>query len=284
MSRDLKIKVYPVSNRELIGTVKVNRDAQENSSLVETIIILDKSGSMGQQAGRMANTIIPLFLSKLFYPDQQVIHLITFDNNSLYTANTVDQLKILHVQGDGGTEMTSAVQTCHNMFGHFVNTLGQLKPVRLLTISDGEIQDQDATEKAAHELAKFLENHDFTINSQAVRLFTSSQQPDTRALASLLQLNNVTASSLTDISSSESDEEISEMIADLFRGDNLTKVLHMTSANQILVKHPWDEKTAANIALVPGENLFWLRGNSKSFVKITIINQLRGRSTWGLFI
>ena len=57
---------------------------------------------------------------------------------------------------------------------------------RILVLSDGELCDQVETINAVSKLKDYLKNK--KINSQAVRLFTSSTQPDTRGMASIIQL------------------------------------------------------------------------------------------------
>jgi Mg-chelatase subunit ChlD len=159
------------------------------------VIILDKSGSMRDEARRVSNEIIPLFLSKLGYtPDDQVT-LILFDTECEMYTLPIQNVRSLPVMAYGGTEMAPAVWNCQRVF----ELSDDSKPVRLLTISDGQVQDQVETEMAAARFVEFLKTKNFTINSQAVRLFTSSSQPDTTALCSLLLLNNLTTSQLTDI-------------------------------------------------------------------------------------
>lgn len=262
------LKLYPLTDDEFIGTVKVQQTPKQDTSLLETVIILDKSGSMGDQARRLTNEIIPSFLSKLSYNEKQVIHFITFDSVSNLYSKRIEEMKSLTISGNGGTTMAPAVGICQQIFGTFVNDYG--KPIRLLTISDGEIGDMNETEKAAETFVKFLAKHDFTISSQAVRLFTSSSQPDTRGIASLLQVNNTTTSHLLDISSSESNESIAEKIADLFRGDNLANSINLTTKNKIVIKFPWEPtNTSSNLALTPGDNLFWLKAVPSNEIKIS---------------
>ena len=269
-----KLNLYPLTDGEFIGTIKVQQTPEtgkqtpEDTSLIETVIILDKSGSMGDQARRLTNEIIPLFLSKLLYDEKRVMHFITFDSVSALYSKRIEDMRNFTCSGEGGTTMAPAVVKCQEIFGTFVNNYG--KPIRLLTISDGEIQDMNETEKAAESFVKFLANHDFTINSQAVRLFTSSSQPDTRAIASLLQVNNTTTSQLLDISSTESNESIAEKIADLFRGDNLANSINLSTKNNIVIKFPWEStNTSENLALTPGDNLFWLRAVPSNEIRVS---------------
>ena len=56
----------------------------------------------------------------------------------------------------------------------------------------------------------------FRINSQAIRYFTSSAQPDIMALASILQLNTVNEATLIDINYNDSYIESAKKISELF--------------------------------------------------------------------
>lgn len=263
--RSFKLKFYPLDPEEYIGTIKVDdKVGPQGSESVQTIIILDKSGSMEDTAGRISNEIIPLFLTKLFYEPTDVVHLITFESQARRSTVTVENMKSLVIIGDGWTYMAPAVSECKTIFNEFNSD----KPVRVLTISDGEIQDQKKTDEAATNLVDSLKNLHFTINSQAVRLFTSDDQPDTKALCSLLQLNNTTTSKLVDISTSESNESIASRMADLFKNDNFMSAQSLTTDEQVLLKFPWESSAASQLTLVPGENLFWLVGVPSDDFKI----------------
>lgn len=90
-----------------------------------------------------------------------------------------------------------------------------------------------------------------------MRLFTSSAQPDTKALSSLLQLNSVKKVELLDLSTDLNDEEIATSISALFVDDNLTHQLKLESEEQLFKKSPWLEEYSDKISLLQGENIFW---------------------------
>lgn len=83
--------------------------------------------------------------------------------------------------------MAPALQKLHALCYKFnVN-----QPIRILIISDGNVDDFDETQRAdATDLLKYLDAYNLSINAQAVRLFTSNTQPDTRVLCSLLQITH----------------------------------------------------------------------------------------------
>jgi hypothetical protein len=261
-----ELKVYPLAEEEFIGMVNVQETpvSDQDASLVETVIILDRSTSMKDAARRVTNEIIPLFLSKLSYDEKQVIHFITFDSVSELYSKRIEELKSLSITARGNTVMAPAVVKCQQLLEKFDYS----KPIRLLTISDGEVSDIAQTENAASVFVEFLKKHDFSINSQAVRLFTSTSQPDTTALASLLQINNTTTTQLADISTSEINDSIAEKIADLFRNDNLANGKNLTTKYKIMIKFPWEFSESAHLTLTPGENLFWLKAVPTSAIKV----------------
>lgn len=267
-----ELKLYPLENEEYIGTIKIDAivepvkkpDDSEVSKSVQTVILLDRSGSMGDAARRVSNEIIPLFLTKLLYKKTDVLHFITFESNTKLYTMTIEGMKSLAIRAAGGTKMALAVTKCLTLF----ESLDCDKPVRVLTISDGKVGDQPETERAATALVDFLRNRDFSINSQAVRLFTSASQPDTKALCSLLQINNTTTSKLADISTTETNEAIAVKMADLFRSDNLSSGQSLTTDSKVFLKFPWESAAASQLTLVPGDNLFWLKGAPSDDIKI----------------
>jgi hypothetical protein len=261
-----ELKVYPLAEEEFIGMVNVQETpvSDQDASLVETVIILDRSGSMGDAARRVTNEIIPLFLSKLSYDEKQVIHFITFDSVSELYSKRIEELKSLAIKARDGTVMAPVISKCQQL----LETFDQRKPIRLLIVSDGEVSDIEETQSASSAFVEFLKNHDFSINSQAIRLFTSTSQPDTTALASFLQINNTTTSRLVDISPSDTNDAIADKVADLFRSDNLANGRVLISKDKIFIKYPWESKTTDRLTLTPGDNLFWLNADPKGEISI----------------
>lgn len=271
------VDLYPL-DKEYVGEVTIDEGVhnEATNSLCQTIIIMDRSGSMGNQVSRIINRVLPLFFSKLYYRPANVIQLITFESNSALHTEEVQRFPSLAIQTGGGTIMSPAVDICRHVFDRFDNN----KPVRLLTISDGEIQDQQQTKATADELKKFLDSAEFFINSKAVRLFTSSSQPDTTALCSLLQINNATSNtkahtpSLVDISALETDDSIATKMAALFMCDDFNKTHLMTASEAILSSEPWKELTlhSSKLILLPGKNVFWTKKIPTGGLKIDGIN------------
>ena len=125
---------------------------------------------------------------------------------------------------------------------------------RILTISDGEVWDQTETLQKASEFAAKIKGK-FSINSQAIRFFTSSSQPDTTALSSVLQLNTVGKPTLIDIDSSQDDNEIVSILCSLFNDDLDSNIKPQAKTNNLRID-PWADPVK-EIRLTSGKNVVW---------------------------
>lgn len=261
MSSDLELFVYPNENG-FIGklTLDLSYKSHTNDNLlsksnVYTIVVLDRSGSMGDFVPRFVNRILPNIFRILNYDNNDVITLITFDSTPNKYTMSIQEMKNFKIKCQGQTYMAPGIKTLTDFIRHELPKT--YHALRLLTISDGEVHDPNPVQTAATQLASLIKN-DFMINSQAVRLFTSSSQPDTRAVSSLLQLNNVSNVNLLDLKTSLTDAEISATIASLFSGDSLHRHAILKAEEAILKSSPWQTSKNDTISLFPGENLFWL--------------------------
>lgn len=261
MASDLDLFLYPNENG-FVGKLSLNtsNDSKINDRLlaksnISTIVILDRSGSMGNSVPRFVNQILPDIFKSLNYADNDTITLITFDSSANKYTIPVKQLEKFSIKCQGQTFMAPGVTTLNHFIRHELPK--DCHSLRLLTISDGEVQDQPNVQTEATQLASLIKNN-YLINSQAVRLFTSSSQPDTRAVSSLLQLNNTSNVNLLDLKTSLSHREIVATIASLFSGDSLNRQAILKSDEMILKSTPWQTHQSNTISLFPGENLFWL--------------------------
>jgi hypothetical protein len=207
----------------------------------------------------LVNEVLPAALLKLSYKETQSVHLITFDSNVRHYSVKVKDMKTLSMSywwksGDGNNYF-QAIQKCHELFQSFDAT----KPVRVLTISDGEVEDPEETNKASAVFVEYINSNGFSINSQAVRLFTSNNQPDTKALCTLLQINNTTTSELLDIETKASNEMMAAKIAALFQTDNFSSRKILSDEKRIFLNLPWDSTALTQVMIRPGQNLVWLK-------------------------
>jgi len=258
MTDELDLFVYPSANG-YIGKLTLN-NIESNSYLVtksnvSTVVLLDRSGSMGNSVARFVNQILPKLFKQLNYDSNENMTLITFDSQAYKYTIPVKQLSNFEIKCQGQTLMAPGIQL---LTQHLASELSKdCHSLRLLTISDGEVQDQDHVQIQAARLASAIKSN-YLINSQAVRLFTSSAQPDTRAVSSLLQLNNISHVNLLDLKTSLSNQEISSTIASLYSNDSLTQQMILKSNQSILKQTPWQNHTTDTINLFAGENIFWL--------------------------
>lgn len=159
------LKVYPIDNHFISS---INYTAPENSPQnafkPEFMVILDRSGSMGGSVRRIVSEILPIMFNKLNYQLTDKIHLVSFSDSDEYHFVEISQL----------TEMTNFIQNKTFMFPairrstEIFQKLHQdcTEALRILAISDGQIFDQDQTEAAASELAKFVKTFPIEISSQ----------------------------------------------------------------------------------------------------------------------
>ena len=123
--------------------IKIEIDEKEKSYSLnsEFIFILDISGSMGSYVNQILTKVIPRVYEKLNYPNEKKIHLITFETNSKYYHwNKYDFLDT-KINGDGGTNMSNVP----NKLGEILQNMNEDTLVNILTLSDGEISDQELT-------------------------------------------------------------------------------------------------------------------------------------------
>ena len=171
--------------KETLIKVKVDENAKTYLNN-EFIFILDISGSMGTYVNQILTKVIPKVYEKLQYPDDKYFHLITFENKvTYYKMNKKDFMRST-ITGDGGTEMSKVP----NKLEEILNKINSDVPINILTLSDGEISDQESTKINADNLYNRINKKFDNINSQAIRFISyENAQPDTRALCSLLRFN-----------------------------------------------------------------------------------------------
>ena len=171
--------------KETLIKVKVDENAKTYLNN-EFIFILDISGSMGTYVNQILTKVIPKVYEKLQYPDDKYLHLITFENKvTYYKMNKKDFMRST-ITGDGGTEMSKVP----NKLEEILNKINSDVPINILTLSDGEIADQESTQLNADNLYNRINKKFDNINSQAIRFISyENAQPDTRALCSLLRFN-----------------------------------------------------------------------------------------------
>ena len=229
-------KINISKNSDLL---KINSSSISNTP--KMIIILDVSGSMGEQVPRFVQKIIPRILNNIYKSNSSYsITLITFScfgDLNIYEGNS-EQISKYNIYADGGTYMAQAVDVLYEMI---LNKKYENKIYRILTLSDGELHDQENTMESADKLKKLLQKENLVVNSQSVRLITG-YQPDTRGLSSMIQLSTTGKQMMIDIKCHElGDNEISNLISDLFINDGLGEsiILESKLKDNCLLEEPW---------------------------------------------
>jgi hypothetical protein len=262
------IDLFYAGHGPVIGKIFVNNPDKKivDNDNVSTIIILDISGSMASYVNVIVNNYLPNALKKADLGDQP-ISVITFADkhlSKLYRC-TADTLSKQGICTQGSTYMSGAIDLLQS-------ELLRLKHnnVRIMAISDGDLHDQSETVTKATNLAQSVSGK-YNIRSNAIRLFTSSQQPDTKGLASVLQLDSGGKSKLIDFRCSM-DADFINLFSDVLT-DDLTESVKMKASKPIFMSNPWSAPSN-EINLSYGENTFWVLPDDST--SITINDELIG--------
>ena len=262
------MNVYTTTNDNMfIGKLNNKlKSTQFNTNNVLTIIILDVSGSMSSYVRKIITQYIPDTLVKMnYHPQNDQIRLITFSDLSKISTHTAHSLRGCAQGSEGSTHMKPAVDNLKQVIEK-----SHLKQFRIITISDGELHDQIDTINTATRLADEISGK-YTIHSVAIRLFTSTQQPDTRGLASILQLNTVGESKLIDFKCPSIDEEFVNVFSCALH-DTLGSTTKLISIDPIFKVDPWlPGKT--EIVLSEGMNTFWIDSIDPTKESIVLKNE-----------
>ena len=249
------IILYPYQ-KGYIAETNIEESNIGNNSNYELILIVDRSGSMCQSYPILINKLIPHLLDLLQFPKNKATHFIAFEDFVEYRKFTKKDFLNCTEPARGAIEkMTDVFPQLEKIF----IPENQKTSFRILTLSDGELVVEKERINVPILASEFYEKvkGKFRINSQAIRYFTSSAQPDTMALASILQLNTINKATLIDISYQDSYIESAEKIFELFKNDGLNLDLKIKSNKECIKKAPWvDAKN--EVELYIGKNIFWI--------------------------
>ena len=248
--------LYPFQ-KGYIAETNIEESNIGNNSNYELIFIIDRSGSMDQSYPILINKLIPHLLDILKFPENKVTHFIAFEDFVEYRKFTKKDFMNCTESARGAIEkMTDVFPVLEKIFV----PENQKTPFRILTLSDGELvveKERKNVPILASELYEKVKGK-FRINSQAIRYFTSSAQPDTMALASILQLNTISkVATLIDINYRDSYTESAEKILELFKNDGFNLDLKLKSNKECIKPAPWvDSKNEVELNI--GKNIFWI--------------------------
>ena len=245
------LKIYSVLDG-YAGKISYEPPAKSQKKDFETIIIVDTSGSMSDVIGELTRALLTS-LRNAGYKDDDIITVITFESRARGRKTSVGNMSSVIAKTMGGTHFVHAL----NLLEEYVKEIAADIPIRILTISDGEIADQDESVKKASELALLLANH--TVCCKAVRYFTSRAEPETRGLASVLQFDSVGDSRLKDINPRTMRyEELIAAFSTLLEDGLGNSATLEAIPNDILKNLPWDINAQSAITVSRGEKVIWL--------------------------
>ena len=251
---DLTLHSY---KQGFIAETTIDKSKSGKYNDYELIFIVDRSGSMSTSYPILINKIIPYLLDKLKFPEDKKAHFITFEDYVDYRKFTKKDFIDCKESAPGAIEKMSDV---FPQLRKIFIPENEKTPFRILTLSDGELvveEERKMVPKLASELSEEIKGK-FRINSQAIRYFTSEYgQPDTLALASILQLNTVKEATLLDIKCSDSYIEAGERIYNLFKEDGFDCNLTLRANKACLRPNPWTEPKD-EVQLFIGKNFFWV--------------------------
>ena len=163
--------IIPIENEFIafLDTANIKNISNDVKAKVETVVILDQSGSMEDSVDQVVNSVLPKFFELLYYDPEDVINLILFEDFAEVIKLKVKDFKDFEVISAGGTSMATAVDELEKLFKDFESSVNTL---RILTISDGEVDDQAATKASGDKLAEFAGKCNISVNSQAVAFYS----------------------------------------------------------------------------------------------------------------
>jgi hypothetical protein len=233
-----------------IGKIHIKSNINSNVKEIQTIILLDTSGSMGQNVGRIITQYLPESLQN--NNNNNEIILITFSGESKVFKHNINSLRKSRQGPEGQTFMEPAITNLQQIIRN-----SEFTQFNILTISDGALHDQDETISKASLLKSEIEGK-YQIKSSAIRLYTSSSEPDTRGLSSILQLDTTNeACNIVDVNTYNT-ASIIDAMTKAFKNDNIGGTVKLCVTSKVLMESPYNRENKDTINLVNGENIFWL--------------------------
>ena len=253
---DYNLILHPYQEGYIAETT-IEKSNSGKFSDYELIFIVDRSGSMHRSYPKLINKTIPYLLDKLKFPENKPTHFITFEDYVDYRKFTKKDFLNCTEPAPGAIEKMSDV---FPQLRKIFVPKNENTPFRILTLSDGELvvyEERKLVPKYASELAEDIKGK-FRINSQAIRYFTSPYgQPDTLALASILQLNSAKEATLLDIKSDDSYQETGDRIYELFKEDGFDCDITLKSNKECIRLNPWNEPKKEEKLFI-GKNFFFI--------------------------
>ncbi len=181
------------------------------------VFIVDRSGSMGKYAHLFVNRAIPTALEQLGCPPDMPVTIITFDSqterlNVSGRDPKLSDLATVVARSRGCTKMASVIPVVQQVYAE----LSPNAPVAIIAISDGGVEDIDATVGAAKKASSVaVSGRSAPTTVCLYRAMTDKKaNPDTRALACIGAFNTASGKiPLCDIDTDLSEKGITEEMA-----------------------------------------------------------------------
>lgn len=245
-----ELHVYSINESEHIGAIY---STVGGTNTYRAVVVVDTSMPV---AKRIVNEILPLVMSKLKNWNE-LVRLFTFGKQTTQGTYTSLRLQKTQIECNGPPSMAPVIKCVIHELQWPIHTW--VRSFDVLVISAGEICDHFETQEQTKKLVKLAEKRGWRINSQAIRLITTSNQPDTKALAYILQINNSTAAKICDVDmmSTSTNETIADTIAALFP-ENTFPYAVLDVNRPISLRHPWTSFQSNIYIVMKGWNIFWL--------------------------
>uniref|UniRef100_A0A7S0P1S1 Uncharacterized protein n=1 Tax=Calcidiscus leptoporus TaxID=127549 RepID=A0A7S0P1S1_9EUKA len=213
---------------------------------------------MGRWSGLLVHDVFPCMLARLGVSDDDDVLLILFSYTASHFKLRACELRGFTLPPQGTTQM-------RGVFSLLASQLVPGRPTNILTVSDGAVHDQELSVAAASAVAAQISALLPIVSARAIRLVTSRHaQPDTRALAAVLQYNTESAG-ITDLDVSDPSchiptqmESAATQMASLFDGVATASALTLTTDPPVLHLQPWDAEPASTVYLKPGANTVFM--------------------------
>ena len=251
-----KIEIYKGIDYD-IG--KINIEFSQNLKNISfnslgTIILLDRSCSIGSITYIIARKILPNVFSKLNYNDNNKIFLITFSDSSELIEFTINDLKKYEVFCQGKTNISPALSNLLNIFEK-----EKFKKYRILIFTDGDFNDDEIVHIKLEQLLIIVENYKLKVNLQIFKIISFDEFPNSNSLLSILQISNTEKGSIYNLIITKNYEILINDIYKLFTNDCLDFEIHLKLIDNknYFLEEPWSVKSNF-LNVYFGENIFWL--------------------------
>ena len=243
----------------IIGKLKINFSLNSKNisfNTLGTIILLDKSNSIGSSTYIITRKILPQLFSKLNYTSKEKIFFITFSDYSQIIETIIENIINLDVDCEGKTNLIPALSDLSKILEK-----GNYTKFRILIFTDGDFNDEELINYKLENILSLIEHFKLKVNLQIFKIISDKIQ-NSKGLLSLLQISNIGKRDINNIFITHDYNIIINNIYKLFVNDCLDTdiCLKLIDNKNYFMEDPWSNKSNfINVFL--GENIFWLNKN-----------------------